>query len=254
LVPFLSDRFTCYAFDVVGFGKTTSPNVKDFTSQGQARVLQQAIAQLGIEPYALFGNDSGGWIARELALIESERVTRLVLTNTEIPGHRPPWVWLYQWLARLTGGGFLFRRLLKLRRWRRSGMGFGGCFEDLDLIDGEFGEEFLWPLIRSRGCMSRALTFLRHMSFPRMDEFRELHSRLKMPVAFIWGSADPTFPESLAREMASQFPNVAGFISIPNAKLFMHEERPDAVANQVIDFLRIEQPRRDARITSPART
>jgi pimeloyl-ACP methyl ester carboxylesterase len=30
--------------------------------------------------------DTGGWIALELALLERERVTHLLLTNTEIPG------------------------------------------------------------------------------------------------------------------------------------------------------------------------
>ena len=130
-------------------------------------------------------------------------------------------------------------------------MGFGGCFENPNLIDGEFGEEFLLPLIKHKQCLSSALTFLRHMSFRRMDEFRELHARLTMPVFFIWGADDPTFPEPQAREMAAQFPNVAEFISIPEAKLFMHEERPLAVANAMAGFARIKQNAGHSRLPSP---
>jgi pimeloyl-ACP methyl ester carboxylesterase len=237
LIPELSKRFTCYAFDLVGFGNSLSPEAADFSSQGEAKVFQRALSMLGVASYALMGNDSGGWIARELALLEPEKATHLVLTNTEIPNHRPPWIRFYQWLARVPGGSFVFRCMLSSRRWRRSGMGFGGCFEDLDLIDGEFAKEFLVPLLSSRDRISRALQFLVSMKFERVDEFEELHRKLSMPVALVWGAADPTFPEDLARAMAFQFPNVAQFISIPKGKLFMHEEFPDAVVGPVIGFL-----------------
>jgi pimeloyl-ACP methyl ester carboxylesterase len=157
--------------------------------------------------------------------------------NTEIPGHRPPWIPLYQRLANLPGSSFVFRRMLASRSIRRSAMGFGGCFEDLDLIDGEFSELFLSPLLSSRDRLSSMFRFLVNMKFERLDRFAELHGNLSMPVAFLWGAADPTFPEAEARAMASQFPNVRHFWSIPKGKLLVHEEQPDAVAKRVIEFL-----------------
>jgi len=120
---------------------------------------------------------------------------------------------------------------------RRSAMGFGGCFEALDLIDGEFTEQFVSPLIASRDRLTGMFQFLAQMKFARLDCFRELHGKLSMPVAFVWGAADPTFPEATARAMAEQFPHVAHFWSIPRGKLFVHEEQPDKVAALVIEFL-----------------
>lgn len=237
VVPELSKGFTCYAFDLVGLGNSISRDTADFSSEGQAAVLQRALSAMGVPAYALIGNDTGGWIARELALLEPARVTHLVLTNTEIPGHRPPWIPLYQRLARLPGSRFVFRRMLASRRLRRSAMGFGGCFEDLDLIDGEFAELFLSPLASSPDRLSSMIRFLVNMKFKRVDRFSELHGKLSMPVAFLWGAADPTFPEAAARAMASQFPNVAHFWSIPRGKLFVQEEQPDTVAKRIIEFL-----------------
>jgi haloalkane dehalogenase len=237
VVPQLAPRFTCYALDLVGLGDSTSRNAADFSSPGQAVVLQHALLALGVSSYALMGNDTGGWIARELALIDAARVTHLVLTNTEIPGHRPPWIPLYQRLARLPGSSVVLRRMLASRRVCRSGMGFGGCFDDLALIDGEFTELFIAPLVSSPERLAGTVQFLVSMEFARLDRFAELHGQLSMPVAFVWGAADPTFPEVTARAMASQFPNVATFRSIPKGKLLVHEEQPNTVAQLVTEFL-----------------
>ncbi len=237
VVATLAPRFTCYALDLVGLGDSISRDVKDFSSDGMGVVFQRALRALGVESYALIGNDTGGWIARELALLDRERVTHLALTNTEIPGHRPPWIPLYQWLAQLPGSGVVFRRMVASRALRRSPMGFGGCFVNLDLLDGEFGELFIAPLVASADRVASLSQFLVQMKFARLDRFRELHGELTMPVAFLWGAADPTFPVERARAMTSQFPHVAGFHPIANAKLFVQEEQPERVAELASDFL-----------------
>jgi haloalkane dehalogenase len=237
VVPQLAEHFTCYALDLIGLGDSTSPVAADFSSQGQAALFQRVLSAQGVSSYALLGNDTGGWIARELALLDPGRVTHLVLMNTEMPDHRPPWIPLYQRLARLPGSGFVLRHMLGSRGVRRSGMGFGGCFDDLDLIDGEFTDLFVAPILSSPDRLASMLRFLKEMNFARLDRFRDLHGHLSMPVSFLWGAADPTFPEPLARAMASQFPNATGFRTIPKGKLFVQEEQPDTVAQLIIESL-----------------
>ena len=237
IVPHLAPRFTCYALDLIGLGDSTSPDDNDLTSLGQGAVFQRVLSELGVSSYALLGNDTGGWIAREIALLDVGRVTRLALMNTEIPDHRPPWIPLYQRTVGLPGSGFVLRSMLGSRRTRRSAMGFGGCFVNLDLIDGEFTELFVAPLLSSADRLTSMRRFLMNMKFDRLDQFRELHRRLTMPVAFLWAADDPTFPEPIARAMTPQFPNVAQFWSIPNGKLFVQEEHPEQVAELLIQFL-----------------
>lgn len=237
VVAHLRDRFTCYALDLVGLGQSHSAEGADYSSPGQGRAFQGLLSQLGVESYALVGNDTGGWIARELALIDTARVSRLVLTNTEIPGHRPPWVPMYQALAHVPGYGALIQQILKWRAFRRSPLAFGGCFHDLNHLDGEFHQRFIQPLLASSARIAGVMEFLRRMKFTRLDEFGTLHRRLTMPTLFIWGADDPTFPEPRAREMAGQFPDVAGFHSVRDSKLFFYEERPKEVAELIGRFL-----------------
>jgi pimeloyl-ACP methyl ester carboxylesterase len=236
LIPALSERFTCYAFDLVGLGNSTSADAADFSSPGQGRVFQEVLSALAVPSYALLGNDTGGWAARELALLDRERVTHLALTNTEIPGHRPPWIPLFQVAVRLPGSSFVMRRMLLSRRFRRSPMGFGGCFEDLDYIHGEFLRLFVSPIVQSRKRLAGMFRFLEEMRFDRLDELAQLHGQLSMPPAFLWGAADPTFPEKEARQMAGQFPNVLSFRTLPGAKLFFYEERPETVTDWLVEF------------------
>jgi len=233
----LRSRFTCYTPDLIGLGQSHSSDDDDYSSQGQARAVQGWISQLHIDSYALIGNDTGGWIARELALIDRPRVSHLVLTNTEIPLHRPPWIPTYQLLARLPGAGKLFRLLLRSSAFRRSPLGFGGCFHDLNCLEGEFQRQFVDPLIVSDIRMEGAMRFLRRMKFSRLDEFRTLHRELTIPTLFIWGASDPTFPAAQAQRMVSQFPNVVGFHEVASAKLFVYAERPEQVAQLVASFL-----------------
>ena len=60
-------------------------------------------------------------------------------------------------------------------------------------------------VITTKERIDGALTFLRHMTFARLDEFATLHRQLTIPTLFIWGADDPTFPEPKARAMLGPF-------------------------------------------------
>lgn len=232
----LASRFTCITLDQIGLGGSSSGDIFDYSSQGQARAFRAALNELGVSSYGLIGNDTGGWVARELALIDGARVTKMMLANTEIPGHRPPWIPTYQLLAQLPAAGSVLALLLRSRTYRRSPMGFGGVFHDLAVLDGDFHSRFVVPLMTSPARITGSMQFLRQMKFARLDEFAQLHGKLKMPVMFLWGADDPTFPVARARAMTAQFPNVAEFAEIAKAKLFFHEEHPAETATHIVRF------------------
>jgi haloalkane dehalogenase len=237
LVPELSKRFTCYLPDLPGLGVTEWRADTDFGFHGHARHLRAWIDALGLDGYDLVAHDTGATVARCLADADGARTRRLVLINTEMPGHRPPWIPLYRHLAALPGASLNFSLLLRQRWFRRTPMGFGGCFVNRDLIEGDFHDHFVAPLLASSRRMEGSLRYLRGIGWDVVDALREMHARLRMPVQLIWGAEDPTFPIALAREMAAQFPTPPAFVPVPNAALLPHEEQPELVLRALGDFL-----------------
>jgi pimeloyl-ACP methyl ester carboxylesterase len=235
VVPVLAERMTCLVVDLPGLGDSRWTDRTDFSFPGQAETMRRVADALGIGPYRVLAQDTGGTFARHLALGDP-RVERLALINTEIPGHRPPWIPTYQRLMALPGAAGLLGTLTRSDAFVRSPMAFGGCFCDPSCLDGEFAAEFVEPITRSRARRDGIQRYLRGARWAPVDALRTRHAELTMPVRLVWGAADPTFPVTLTREMVGQFPD-ADLVEITGARLLPHEERPDAVLDAVLGFL-----------------
>ena len=236
LLPELAQRYTCYVPDLPGMGASQWSPATDFSFPGQGLTLKALADSLGLTRYSVLAQDTGGTFARYLALNDLARVEKLALINTEIPRHRPPWIPLYQWLMELPGTLAAFRLLLRSPAFLRSGMGFGGCFCDMALIEDDFHRHVIEPLLREPQRLHGMRAYLRGAKWAPVDALELEHARLTLPVRLIWGVDDPTFPLPLARTMVAQFPD-ARLVEIAKAKLLAHEERPTQVARAVIEFL-----------------
>jgi haloalkane dehalogenase len=149
LTRILQRYFRCISFDLIDIGDSRPATVPTSISfDQQVAALKEAIAALGLDHYALVGQNSGGFIARLLAE-DNPKVTNVILFNTEIPWLIPPWVPLFQMLAPLPLASHIFRLCVSTRMIARSPLGFGGCFADKDLIHGEFFSLTAQPLIAS---------------------------------------------------------------------------------------------------------
>lgn len=79
-LPALAPAHRVIAFDLPGFGASPLPR-DPITVQGYARIVDELMGRLGVDPAAVVGNSLGGFIAAELALVAPERVERLVLVS-----------------------------------------------------------------------------------------------------------------------------------------------------------------------------
>jgi len=236
LIPLLEKHFTCYLPDLPGCGESRWTKQTDFSIEGRAKILATLIDELDLRNYFMLAHDTGATIGRMLARLQADRIRKFAIINTEIPFHRPPWIPLYQRLMVLPGSNLLFRQLLRSRQFLRSQLGFGSCFCDLTLLEGDFRELVVMPLIASPGRLEGQARAIRGINWSVVDSLARIHGEIRAPVLLVWGEQDQTFPIHLAKQMATQFSNCAGFEAIPNAKLLVHEEQPEQVAASLLRF------------------
>lgn len=237
LLPQLVSRFDCIAVDLPGAGDTVTSARTRFEFPEQARSVLKFMRQLDIERFSILAHDTGATLARLIALEAPMRVRRMVLLNTEIPGHRPPWIPFYQRVLQLRVSRYLMQRAMAVPSLVRSSMVFGGCFADEARLSGEFHRLFVEPLIHDSARVLGYARYIRGFDWQVLDGLRERHRSIFQPTLFVWGEDDPTFPIARGREMAGQLPGCRGFIAVRNAKLLVHEERPDLVARFAREFL-----------------
>lgn len=235
LVPLLAGSFTCHLLDLPGTGQTECGSAAPLDLRSHADTVRRAVELLALNRYGIVSFDSGGVVAREVAA-DDARVAGLVFGNTEIPGYHSPLLTAMMLLLRI-GGERLFLTMLRHRALRRSPLGYGGCFSDLDLLDGEFHELFVAPLLASPDAARGQLRLVEGLDAAWLDRLAETHARIRCPSVLVWGAEDPFFPLAKARPMLAQLAGGAELFAIAGAKLFVHEEHPRAFANHARPFL-----------------
>lgn len=231
----LSAHFTCYVPDLPGLGDSIWQDNTDFNFVAQASRLKKMMDILEISKYSIIAQDTGATIARCLTLQDSQRVQKLVMINTEISFHRPPWVVEYQILTKIPGVALIFQQLLRSRSFLKSSLGFGGSFQNMALMNDEFLQQFIAPLAdktRLRGLIS----YLNGIDWDVVDGLAVQHQAIRQPLLLLWGENDLTFPLTYAEKMLPEFPDAVLKI-IPDCKLLPHEEKPEMALVALLEFL-----------------
>ena len=227
VLPRLSRSFTCHMFDMPGTGKSRWTQDTQAGLAENAVALRKCIDAIDLADYALLGHDSGASFARMVAADDPDRVRGLALGNTEIPDHEP-------WQLKFAGatmstpiGPVMLKTMLRVRIGRASPLGFGGCFENIELAEGEFYDLFVAPLLRDPRAMEGQLLLGQNLDFSVVHALRQAHARIHAPTRYIWGVNDPWFPLEKARDMPAQMGGKSDLVTIDPGKLFVHEEFPD---------------------------
>lgn len=237
LLPLLSPHFTCVLVDLPGLGSSQWDGRADLSFSVQTARLAQLIDDLDLRALTVAAHDTGATLARLLALARPSRVTRLALLNTEIPGHRPPWIEFYQAFSRLPGAVAVMRALFTQRLFVRSSMGLGAFYSNKALLDRpEVLDAYVQPLVASRSATAGALAYLRGVDWALLDTLEERHRDIAAETLFLWGEDDPTFPVDQAEAMLKQFRGAPRFVRIAGASLLPHEEHPALVGEQMLAF------------------
>ncbi len=229
--------FRCHLIDMPGCGESVTPPDVPVSFRGHIEAVIAAIESLKLDSVTLVGQDSGGMIARYVAVRLPEVVTALVLCDTEVPGVHPELITRLQKTMKAPGAKAASRALLRQPKAARSPQLLGGLFFDTDLIEGDFRDAVLTKTLDDPAAFDRQIEILLNYEVEMVEELGDVHPRITCPTLLVWGEHDDFFPVDEARNMADQFGGPVRFEVIPDARLLSYEEHPERFAELTRSFL-----------------
>src|SRR5690349_1471085 len=217
LVEALADNFRFIAPTHPGFGITAAPPQLT-TVDDLAYLYLDLLDALDLHDVVLVGASLGGWIAAEMAVKTTERISQLVLIDSvgikvgdrEARDIADIYAITDRQLAEIA-----YADPQKIARDTKS-----------------LPEQELTLMARSRESTGR-YGWSPYMHNPKLKA--RLH-RIGIPALVLWGKADRIVAPEYGRSFAAALPN-ARFAVIESAGHFPHLEQPNAVAHHILDLL-----------------
>jgi 4,5:9,10-diseco-3-hydroxy-5,9,17-trioxoandrosta-1(10),2-diene-4-oate hydrolase len=220
--PIAAAGYRCVLPDMIGFGWSSKPTGIDYTLDLFATTLLELLDQLAITRCAMVGNSLGGAIAMRVAILQPERVSKLVLmgpggiesreTYFKMPG-------IQKMIAGFVGAGFDkagLRKLLELLTF------------DPTIVTDELLDE-RWNVMQTQ-----PKDVLARMIVP--DQTPDL-PKVRCPVLGFWGIEDQFCPAAGYEKILRACP-VSRFEMLSQCGHWAMAEYPALFNRRVIEFLK----------------
>lgn len=240
---FLSTHYTCHLFDLPCSGLSEWTKHINIGVSNFGKIVADVINMMDIQSarFGLVGQDTGGSYARLAAATMPERISGMVLGNTEIP-YQPSLRLrlLFSLLGAVPGLELMLRTALRFR-FGREALSITAA-PNKHLLHGELTELFFKPLVTNQQMLHGAASILKSIDVQDFDQVANAHPKIGSPVKFVWGRQDPWFPLKDCKSMCETFGGDTELLVLENAKLMVHEEYPQAFAKAVQEHFDVCMP------------
>src|SRR3954470_9356231 len=194
VIPFLSDRYTVIAPDLLGHGNSAKPR-GDYSLGAYASGIRDLLRAIGHDRVTVVGHSLGGGVAMQLAYQFPELCERLVLVSSGGLGRE---VSIFLRAATLPGSEWVLP-LLASNGVLSAGGSVGNLLRSVGLRAGPDLQE-MWKGFSSLGDADARQAFiytLRGIVDPggqRVSARDRLYLAEKVPTMLVWGDHDPIIP------------------------------------------------------------
>jgi pimeloyl-ACP methyl ester carboxylesterase len=228
IIERLRGRYTCYAVDLPGLGKTPSERYGPGYLRHLAEQIDALRAAHGIEKWSLVGHDAGSAVAVHYARYFQPRVHRMALMSPSLfPELRP--YYLLQPLRKPILGEVL-APFIQAVFWKIAMHRALAGESDGDAIIDDFHAPF--------SGLAGPWQFMRVMRWGKPErllaEVPAFLPELVMPTLIFHGSRDVAIPEAFARRACALMPN-ADMVTLDSGH-FIPLHQPESVAARLAGF------------------
>jgi pimeloyl-ACP methyl ester carboxylesterase len=226
VVPGLTDRFTVYVFDLLGYGDS-EPAGQDVSIAAQTRLLTELIGLWELEAPAIAGHDIGGAIVLRAHLLDEVPFSRIALIDAVV---LRPWITP---TTRHMQAHLDVYRTMPTHIYERVAAAHIGTAVHRPMDEAAFEQYFA----RWRGEDGQAAYLQKVAQFDEgyTDEFVTLLGSMQTPVRIIWGERDAWLDPAFASRLHDVLPN-SDLKLIPEAGHFAMEDAPEEVTRELRDF------------------
>jgi pimeloyl-ACP methyl ester carboxylesterase len=233
--------------DHMGFGKSETPQDRDYSIRDHAGNLEKLLLHLDLRDVTLVVQDWGGPIGAAFAYRNPDRVKRLCVMNTGVGGQPPegvPTVLDYPWFQWVQSDAFeptvsnLSATILSVMK--RIG------FERTAHVDETWIRAYAAPFETKEECRG-ALQFPRNIAHPETAKFMlecvaapgAVDAIRAKPAMYVHGEADRAIPTEMGvAGFRSLFPE-APVVTLPGVGHFLQEDAPEAVTALIAQFIQM---------------
>jgi pimeloyl-ACP methyl ester carboxylesterase len=226
VVPGLSDRFTVYVFDLLGYGDS-EPKAQDVSVAAQARLLTELIGWWGLESPAIAGHDIGGAIVLRSHLLDGVPFSRIALIDAVV---LRPWITP---TTRHMQAHLDVYRTMPTHIYERVAAAHIATAVHRPTDEATFEQYFA----RWRGEEGQEAYLQKVAQFDEeyTAEFEPLLGSMQASVRIIWGERDAWLDPAYATRLHELLPN-SDLRLIPEAGHFVMEDAPEEVTQELRDF------------------
>ena len=235
----LSADFRCICPDwPIGSQTTPMAPDADLSPPGIARIIDDFLAELGLDKVTIVGNDSGGAMSQVLVTQRPGRIGRLVLTNCDTEENFPPKPFgVLPRLARLPGAMALAGLPFRVGAIRRAAF---APFAKRPIPD-ELSASWMAPSASNPDIQRDLRKVTIGMNKRHTVEAAKRLGSFEWPTLFAWAPEDRFFKLADAQRLAQVIPD-ARIETIADAKTFVPFDQPERLAEVIGIFIRETSP------------
>ena len=246
-IPELSKSYRVVVPDMMGFGKSETPQDKEYTLKTHVENLSRLIDNLKLTNITFVGQDWGGPITAAYSIRNLNKVKSFVLINTlfgyskeERPKNLSPW---FQWINKHYQDKTLDGILGELGSTLLSVMKIPN-FTNNNIINETWINAYSSQFPNRASCKG-AINFPLDALLDRIVPYivegikqGDLKSLCSKPAVLVYGMKDKAIePDYAIRDFKALFPD-SKVVELPNAGHYSQEDEPELLINLIKEFMK----------------